>query len=75
MLPGIVNSIWNPNEVYHWYIPRIYHVYPERLYMCGIYHIYTMDIKISLSSIYVQFNAIYEDKDNLMLKPEMLKEA
>jgi hypothetical protein len=43
--------------------------------MCGIYHVCTMNIEISFSCIYVQFNAIYQsamNEDNLMLKPEMV---
>ncbi len=56
----LLACIWSPNEVYSLYIPRIYHIYPEGLYMCGIYHIYTMDIKISYSCTYVQLNAIHQ---------------
>ncbi len=45
--------VWPPraadsDEVYIWHIPCIYHVYPERTYMPGIYHVYTIDIKISV---------------------------
>jgi hypothetical protein len=45
--PGLrQQSIWNPDEVYSRYIPRIYHVYSERLYIPGIYLVYTLDIEI-----------------------------
>ncbi len=51
-------NIRNPNEVYSRYIPRIYHVYSERLYIPGISQVHTLDIEFSFSWIYVQFNAI-----------------
>jgi hypothetical protein len=44
--------IWNPDEVYSRYIPCIFHVYVRRRYMYGIYHVYTMDIKIPISCVY-----------------------
>ncbi len=59
----IAHSIWNPDEVYSRYIPCIYHVYSERLYIPGISQVYTMDIKILLSCIYGQFNAVNQSND------------
>ncbi len=50
--------IWNPDEVYSRYIPRIYHVYSERRYIRGIYLLCTLELEILFSWIYVQCNAV-----------------
>jgi hypothetical protein len=34
-----IQMIWNPNEVYSRYISRKHHVYSERRYISGIYHV------------------------------------
>ncbi len=55
---SIIIRVWNPNEVYSRYtrmIPRIYHLYSERQYIPGIYQVYTLNIEILFSWIYVQF--------------------
>ncbi len=41
--------IWNPDEVYSRYIPRIYHVYSERRCIPGLYQVHTLDIEILFS--------------------------
>ncbi len=72
----LITCIWNPadsesDKVYSRYIPRILcDVYSERRYILpGIYQVYTLDIEILFSWIYVQCNAVNRNLNSSRARP------